>query len=247
MRKKKELNEKEKELNEKKQELQNNTRKINDLIFQNKLLKEKLNDSKTKEHNELRNEIEKLKEAKVKGSNIIDDLTKSNKALSTAPIILQDLRKRDDKARTFAPPDDDDEMKNLAELTKAKLKTPDDLVKIEFTRIKSPEDFKMKNFLENTNKYEDINVNSVNNLIKEIEKNITEGDNIVDLGDGKEVYFRDLFNFLHDIKDNKINNFNKKEQYEKRFMNTENKLANRKKYNRNIRLYEKYLNDLKNH
>ena len=41
-----ELNEKEKELNEKKQELQNNTRKINDLIFQNKLLKEKLNDSK---------------------------------------------------------------------------------------------------------------------------------------------------------------------------------------------------------
>ena len=84
-------------------------------------------------------------------------------------------------------------------------------------------------------------------MIKEIEKNITEGDNIVDLGDGKEVYFRDLFNFLHDIKDNKINNFNKKEQYEKRFMNTENKLANRKKYNRNIRLYEKYLNDLKNH
>ena len=167
--------------------------------------------------------------------------------MSTAPKILQDLRKRDDKARNFAPPDDDDEMKNLAELTKAKLKTHDDLVKIEFTRIKSPEDFKMKKFLENTNKYEDRNVNSVNNLIKEIEKNITEGDNIVDLGDGKEVYFRDLFNFLHDIKDNKINNFNKKEQYEKRFMNTENKLANRKKYNRNIRLYENYLNDLKNH
>ena len=139
-------------------------------------------------------------------------------------------------------------MRKLVELTKAKIKPlndsdPNFLEKIRFDKIKSSKDFKIENFLENTNNYEDINLNSVNNLIKEIEKNITEDDNIVDLGDGKEVYFRDLFNFLHDIKDNKINNFNRKEKYEKRFMNTENKLANRKNYSRNIRPYEKYLND----
>ena len=38
--------------------------------------------------------------------------------------ILQDARKRDDKARTFSPADND-EMKNLAKLTKAKLKKLD--------------------------------------------------------------------------------------------------------------------------
>ena len=72
------------------------------------------------------------------------------------------------------------------------------------------------------------------------------GDNIVDLSDGKEVYFNDLNNFLYDIKDGKINNFNKEKEYEKKFEDIENKLANRKKYNKNIKLYEKYLNDLKN-
>ena len=59
------------------------------------------------------------------------------------------------------------------------------------------------------NKSENINLIDVNNLIDEIEKNVTESDNIVDLGDNKEIYFRDLLNFLHDIKENKIRNFNK--------------------------------------
>ena len=58
----------------------------------------------------------------------------------------------------------------------------------------------MANFLENINKYESINLNDVNNLIEEIKENITIGDNIVDLGEGKEVYFNDLNNFLYDIK-----------------------------------------------
>ena len=61
---------------------------------------------------------------------------------------------------------------------------------------------------------ENINLNSVNNLIKEIEENITEDDNIVDLGDGKEVYFRDLFNFLHDINDGNIKRAIWKKAYE---------------------------------
>ena len=66
-------------------------------------------------------------------------------------------------------------------------------------------------------------------MIEEIKENITMGDNIVDLGDGKEVYFNDLNNFLYDIKDGKINNSNKEKKYEKKFEDIENKLANRKK------------------
>ena len=77
----------------------------------------KSNDLKTKENDELRNEIEKLKKAKVQKSNIIDNLTKS----STPSEILQNVRKRDDKVRTFALPDNDDEMKKLAQLTKARI------------------------------------------------------------------------------------------------------------------------------
>ena len=61
----------EQEINKKGEELQNNIIEINDLRFKNKLLKERLdnskksNDLKIKENNELRNEIEKSKEAKV--------------------------------------------------------------------------------------------------------------------------------------------------------------------------------------
>ena len=43
--------------------------------------------------------------------------------------------------------------------------------------------------LKNINKYKDINLNDVNDLIDKIEGNITEKDNIVDLGNGGEVYF----------------------------------------------------------
>ena len=49
-------------------------------------------------------------------------------------------------------------------------------------------------------------------MIEGIKENITMGDNIVDLGDGKEVYFNDLSNFLYDIKDGKINNSNKEKE-----------------------------------
>ena len=83
-------------------------------------------------------------------------------------------------------------------------------------------------------------MNNVNDLINEIEYNVNEDDNIVDLGNNKSIYFRDLHNFLYYIKDNKINNFNKKGQYEKRIMNIENKLKNRKiKSNTYIDLYIK--------
>ena len=219
---------KKQELNKKEQELQNNTIKANNLKFQIKSLKEKLdnleksNDLKTKENDELRNEIKKLKKAKVQISSIIDDLKKSHEAPSTPPEILQDVKKRDDKDRTFAP-SDDDEMKKLAKITKAKLKlgrleTPDVSIKPNeksFSKIKRSEEFERERILENINKYEDINLNDINNLIDEIKKNITMGDNILDLGDDKYVYSNHTNDFLHDIKDGNINDFNRKKNIKK--------------------------------
>ena len=87
---------------------------------------------------------------------------------------------------------------------------------------------KIKGFGKTTDVCDRINLNDVNDLINEIKYNFNEGNNFLDLGDNKSIYFRDLYNFLYDIKDNKINDFNKKGQYEKRIMNIENKLKNRK-------------------
>ena len=90
--------------------MQNNTREINDLKLQNKLLKEgldyekKSSKLKIKENDELKNKIEKLKEVKNQKLNIID------KSSSRLPKIFQDVRKRDDKAKTLAPPDNNDEV-----------------------------------------------------------------------------------------------------------------------------------------
>ena len=140
-------------LNKKKQELRENTRKIDDLMTENKSLKERLdnleksNESKTKE--------------KVKKPNIIDDLKKSFEALSTPPEILQDVRKRDDK---------DDEMKKIAEISKAKLKLAELETVDDLAETKSPKDFKSEIILKNINKYKDVNLNDVNNLIDEIKK-----------------------------------------------------------------------------
>ena len=94
-------------------EKQNNIREINDLKLQNKLLKEgldnsrKSNDLKTKENNKLINEIEKLKLAREK---------------STLLKIIQDARKKDDRARTFAPPDNNDRLNNLIKTSLIPLK-----------------------------------------------------------------------------------------------------------------------------
>ena len=151
------------------------------------------------------------------------------------PKILQDVRKRDDKAITFAPPDNNDELNKIKDLAE------ETLALTELTNLK-----KIKDFEKTRDVYDRINLNDVNDLINEIEYNVNEGNNIVDLGNNKSMYFRDLHNFLYDIKDNKINNFNKKEQCEKRIMNIENKLKNRKiKSNTYKDLYIKYLNNLK--
>ena len=99
--------------------------------------------------------------------------------------------------------------------------------------IKRPQDLKNRN------------LNDIDNLISEMNSNIIEKDNIVDCGNGKEVYFRDIFNFLHDIKDGKINDFNKNEEYRKKVWDANIKLSNKTKNSKNIRLYEKYVNSLR--
>ena len=78
-----------------------------------------------------------------------------------------------------------------------------------------------------------------------IDNEITEGDNIKDLGNNNEIYFRDLANFLEDVKLGNINDPNKEREYKKRLKNTEIKLANRTKFSKFTRLYEQYINMLK--
>ena len=83
-------------MNKKEQQLQDNNTKINNLKKSKKLLikglnkHEKINELKTKENDELKNDIKKLKEL--------------NEQFTGLPTMLQDVKKGDDKARTFASP-----------------------------------------------------------------------------------------------------------------------------------------------
>ena len=129
--------------------------------------------------------------------------------------MIQDVRKRDDKARTFASPDNtikqmEDEEKEIYKHL-AKLKFPDNKksTKSLLSTIKRPKDLEMDKIFKNMNKYENTDLDDVIKLINTINDEITEDDNIVDLRNGKEICFRDIANFLYDIKDGKINNFNK--------------------------------------
>ena len=70
-------------------------------------------------------------------------------------------------------------------------------------------------------------------------------DNVLDLGDNIYVYFNHINNFLHDIKDGNINNFNREKKYKEKFEDIENKLANKKRYGKYVDLYVKYLNNFK--
>ena len=146
--------------------------------------------------------------------------------------MLQDVRKRDDKARTFAPPanmiklTEDEEKEVNKHLARLKLPSDKKSTELSFDTIKRPEDLERDKIFNDMNKYKDINLNDVNDLINKINNEITEGDNIVDLGNGKEIYFRDIANFLYDIKDGKINYLNKKENMKKglKILNTRSQI-----------------------
>ena len=78
------------------------------------------------------------------------------------------------------------------------------------------DNIKKPSTLESINKYEDINLDNINMLINKIHYETTEGDNIVDIGNNNKIYFKDLINFLYDIKNDKINDFSKEIEYEKK-------------------------------
>ena len=68
--------------------------------------------------------------------------------------------------------------------------------------------------------------------------NVAIGNNIVNLDDNEYIYFRDLIDFLSDIKNNKIINFNKMKAYNDRIKGIENKLINTKRDSNNINKYK---------
>ena len=122
----------------------------------------------------------------------------------------RDMRKKDNKARTFAPPDNTD-----------------------------------TSFLKTTEK---INLNDIDNLIDRIKKNNDDHNmsKIIIADEDKVFYDYDLSYFLEDIKSGKINNLNVQKAYNNRISRIENNLANAKKDSYGIRVYKKYINDLKN-
>ena len=60
------------------------------------------------------------------------------------------------------------------------------------------------------------------------------------------IYFKYLLDFLYDIKNNKINKFNKTRVYHDRIKKIENKLINTKRDSNNITKYKIFIKKLKN-
>ena len=142
---------------------------------------------------------------------------------------------KDNKARTFAPPDKDEEsFKNL----KSRLL-------LESKEILKDFDID-KYFKDKKNEYLDINLGDADNLVGEIKQNVKNIVNIIDIGNNESINFNDIINFSKDIMKGKINNSNKEEKYNEKFKNIEENLENRTKYNNTIKLYITYLNQLKN-
>ena len=96
---------------------------------------------------------------------------------------------KDNKVRTFAPPD------KAKEILKSK---------------KIPEDFDIgKYFKGEENKYLDINFSDVDNFVGKIKQDVKKIDNIIDITNNESINFNDIINFSKDIMNGKINNSNK--------------------------------------
>ena len=157
-----------------KQKLQDNNNKISKLKKSKNLLikglekQKRINESKTKENNELKNEIKKLEKSRIE--------------LDGLPKLLKDNR---------ALPDKNEEWLKLE-------------------GIKIPEDFNIdKYFKGRKNKYLDINLSDVNNLVGKIKQYVKKIDNIIDIGNNESINFNDIIKFSKDIMNGKINNSNK--------------------------------------
>ena len=95
------------------------------------------------------------------------------------------------------------------------------------------------------NKYLDINLSDVNNLVGKIKQDVKKIDNIIDIGNNESISFNDIIIFSKDIMNGKINNSNKEKKYNEKFKNIEKNLENKTKDNNTIKLYIIYLNQLK--
>ena len=193
-----------------KQKLEDNNNKINKLKKSKILLikglekQKRINELKTKENNELKNEIKKLEKSRIE--------------LGGLPKLLKDNR---------APPDKNEER-----------------LKLEGIRI--PEDFNIDRYFKGEkNKYLDINLSDVNNLVDKIKQDVKKIDNIIDIGNNKSINFNDIINFSNDIINGRISDSNKEKKYNEKLKNMEENLENKTKDNNTIKLYIIYLNQLK--
>ena len=84
-------------------------------------------------------------------------------------------------------------------------------------------------------------------MINKIKKNNDDHNmsKIIIADEDKVFYDYDLIYFLEDIKSDKINNSNVKKAYNNRISRIENNLANANEDSYSIRVYKKYINDLK--
>ena len=78
-------------------------------------------------------------------------------------------------------------------------------------------------------------------MIDEVKKKFEKRNNILDIGNFKSVNFYDILNFLQDIIDGEINDFNKEEKFSEKLKNVQKNLENRTKNSNDIRLYNYYL------
>ena len=101
----------------------------------------------------------------------------------------RDLRKKDNKARTFAPPDDANEK------LKKNFKNKPSMTEEEFEK-----------FLNDNNSKKEINLSDEIDKYKYRNALVSNNDD----DDYKVVSFKNLFDFINDIKNGKVNNFNKK-------------------------------------
>ena len=77
------------------QKLEDNNNKISKLLIKGLEKQKRNNELKIKENNELKSEIKKLRKSKIE--------------LGGLPKLIEDIEKKDNKARTFAPVDKDKE------------------------------------------------------------------------------------------------------------------------------------------
>ena len=157
-----------------KQKFQDNNNKISkfkktkNLLIKGLEKQKRINESKTKENNKLKNEIKKLEKSRIE--------------LGGLPKLLKDNRALTDKNEEW--------------------------LKLEGTEIS--EYFNIdKYFKGDENKYLDINLSDVNNLVGKIKQDAKKIDNIIDIGNNESINFNDIINFSKDIMNGKISNSNK--------------------------------------